>query len=232
MRTYGKKVSIPSAFVTCLLIVLIVFGTVGGEFYDGNTAKYWYNRGIEYYKSGEQEKAVDAFTLAIRIQPDHVQAHNRLGSVFRDLGRYREAIGAYQRAIRIKPDCADAHFDLGVTYSDVDVHDKAIKEFRETLQIDPEYVNVHYNLGISLYKLRHHKEAIEAFKRVIQKQPGSAEARYNLGINYLAENDKNAALVEYNILKNVDPERAQTLLSKIQNETRNTGMAHYNDLKD
>jgi tetratricopeptide (TPR) repeat protein len=61
-----------------------------------------------------------------------------------------------------------------------------------------------------------HKEAIEVYKQVIRIKPDSAEARYFLGLIYLWKlNDRNSALEEYKILKELDKEKANELFNLI-----------------
>jgi tetratricopeptide (TPR) repeat protein len=247
MKAYNKRIGITSAIVTCLLITLIVFGTSGSDMYDGNNGEYWRSRGMQYYDSGLHQKAIGAFKLAIRIQPDNAKAHCNLGSVLRDLGMHREALEAYQQAIRIQPDnakahcnlgsvlrdlgmhrealeayqqairkepnCAHAHFNLGIIYNDLGEYKKAIEAYKQVIQIEPNDASAHNNLGAAYMNTGMFQEASETHKRAVQIDPVLVEAHFNLGISYLSLNDRSGFLIEYNIVKDLDPQSAKELLS-------------------
>ena len=86
----------------------------------------------------------------------------------------------------------------------------------QALQIQPDNAEAHYTVGLAFGKSGKHREAIKAFKEAILLKPDHAEAHYNLAITYLILKDKDAALREYNVLKNIDQERAIRLFDLIQ----------------
>jgi tetratricopeptide (TPR) repeat protein len=85
----------------------------------------------------------------------------------------------------------------------------------QALQVQPESAYAHNDVGLAYGKLGKHRAAIKAFKEAILKKPDYAEAHYNLAITYLILKDKNAALIEYNVLKNLDHEKAFQLYELI-----------------
>ena len=73
----------------------------------------------------------------------------------------------------------------------------------------------HYNLGVVYGNLDRWNEAVESCKQAIRINPDYAEAHCFLGMAYLAVGDKNAALNEYKILKDLSPVRAKELFDLI-----------------
>jgi tetratricopeptide (TPR) repeat protein len=69
--------------------------------------------------------------------------------------------------------------------------------------------------GVDYNELGMHKEAIEAFKQAIRINPDDALAHYNLGFAYVLLNNQSNAIEQYNILKILDPERANRLFKLI-----------------
>ena len=59
------------------------------------------------------------------------------------------------------------------------------------------------------------KEAIESFKQAIRLDPDDAKAHYNLGVIYVHLNDRDSALVQYEILKKLDSGLANKLFNII-----------------
>lgn len=83
------------------------------------------------------------------------------------------------------------------------------------LQVQPDSLQDYYNLGLACGKSGRHREAIKAFRQAILLKPDHAEAHYNLAITYLILRDKDGALREYSVLKNIDQERALRLFDLI-----------------
>ncbi len=73
----------------------------------------------------------------------------------------------------------------------------------------------HTNLGFAYNNLGMYKEAIESCKQTIRINPDFAEAHYYLGVAYLGLNDKDSALEQYKILKNLGSEWANKLFNEI-----------------
>ncbi|MGD0785408.1 MAG: tetratricopeptide repeat protein [Sedimentisphaerales bacterium] len=173
------------------------------------------NLGSAYARLGRWPEAVDDYQQAIKIKPDLAKAYYNLGYAYGELGRSTEAIEAFKQAILIKSDYAKAHNNLGIAYGKLGRLPEAIETFKQAIKIKPDYTDAHYNLGYAYGKLGRLPEAIEAFKQAIKIKPDYTDAHYNLGYAYLAIGDKNSALAEYNILKSLNPQLADNLLSQI-----------------
>ena len=178
-------------------------------------AEAHYDRGINLGTSGKHQEAIEAFKQAIRINPDYAEIHYNLGVAHGKSGMYKEAIEAYKQAIRINPDYSDAHTNLGVSYGRKGMYKEAIESYKQAIKTNYENANVYINLGVAYGKSGMYKEAIDALSQAIKVNPDNAEAHYNLGFAYLMLNDKNSAINEYEILKNLDTEFANMLFREI-----------------
>lgn len=85
----------------------------------------------------------------------------------------------------------------------------------QALRIQPDSAQADNELGLTYGKSGKHREAIKAFKEAILKKADYGEAHYNLAVTYLILNDSKAALREYNVLKNIDQEKAIQLFDLI-----------------
>ena len=117
--------------------------------------------------------------------------------------------------VRNNPDDALAHFNLGVAYENLGMYKEAIEPYKQAIKNNPAYEDAAYRLGFIYGKLRMWKEAIEFLKQEIRKNPDDAEAYFALGVVYVAIKDKDSALEQYKILKNLDSKLANELLSFI-----------------
>ena len=51
------------------------------------------------------------YESALALKPDYANAHNNLGNVLKEQGKFDDAMAHYRRAIAINPDYAEAHFN-------------------------------------------------------------------------------------------------------------------------
>jgi tetratricopeptide (TPR) repeat protein len=94
----------------------------------------------------------------------------------------------------------------------------AVKHFKEVVRIDPKCESGHFNLGVAYGILHMHKKAIEAYKNAISLKPDDAEAHYGLGYEYDQIGNKEAALKEVEILKELNKEMAMKLYRMISHK--------------
>jgi tetratricopeptide (TPR) repeat protein len=75
----------------------------------------------------------------------------------------------------------------------------------------PTFTLGHYDLAIAYMKINKHQQALDEFKRVVELEPRHIDANLKIGIEYLNLGNKDAAIQQYYVLKNIDPEQAQQL---------------------
>ncbi len=72
-------------------------------------------------------KAIDYFTLSLKVEPRHLEAHYNLANLYAEVGNYPLAKIHYQTSIQIEPEFASGYFNLGLTYA-------ANKEIEEAIE--------------------------------------------------------------------------------------------------
>ncbi|MGR3174409.1 MAG: tetratricopeptide repeat protein [Candidatus Scalindua sp.] len=183
---------------------------------DPDFAEAHVNLGGDYGNLGMYKEAIKSFKQAIRIDPDYATAHYNLGLACSSIGMHKEAIEDYKQAVMIDPDFAEAHVDLGLAYANLGKYKEAIDALKQAIRIKPDYAKAHYNLGVVHGNLLGmYEEAIKSFKQAIMIKPDFVEAHYNLGVIYASLKDRDSALEQYKILKNLDPKLANKLFNQI-----------------
>lgn len=61
------------------------------------------NRGLDYFRRGECDRAIELLSTAIQLKPDYVLAYNNLGHVYQRIGEYDRAIANFTKALELKP---------------------------------------------------------------------------------------------------------------------------------
>ncbi|HKK83055.1 MAG TPA: tetratricopeptide repeat protein, partial [Atribacterota bacterium] len=98
---------------------------------------------------------------------------------------------------------------------ETDQYQKAVETFKEAIKQTPDDADAQYALGWSYGKLQDYEQAKKSFQETIRIQPDYVYAHYGLGIAYLSLGERNLALEEYKILKELDNEIANLLFDQI-----------------
>lgn len=169
---------------------------------------------------GSDQKAINYFQKAIRLKPDFDRAYDLLGMTYDIHQRYSEALAVYKDGISHRPDSELLHRDLGDLYKKLDRDAEALEEYRQAIRLKPEDDIVYMSLGEVYEKLGRYKEAIGVYNQVIQLDlPRAANAHYQLGELYLKMNNPEAAMKEYQELREMGPDSsllANMLLEEIK----------------
>jgi len=118
------------------------------------------------------------FRHAIAVTKSNYFAHNMLGRVLADQGRFDEAEAHFEEVLRIFPNQPEAHFSLGVISARKAKFDEALAHYTQAVEIPPDAAT-HYNLGNLLMKVDRANEAIAHFAEAVRLDPQMAEAQNN-----------------------------------------------------
>ena len=173
-------------------------------------AETFINVGASSFALGQFKDAVEAYRQATKLDPYNADTQYALGLSLNKLNRTDEEILAYKRALAQKPDHTGALEQMGLAYFKQKRYAEAAQAFDSLKNYKPEAKNFNY-LGESYFELGKTDESIEAFTNAVNLDPDLEKARYNLGRAYLKNGDRDAANLQYEILKNARSEWADRL---------------------
>ena len=106
------------------------------------------NRGLAYRDEGDYDRAIEAFTKAIELNPNYAVAYNNRGLAYNNVGEFDRAITDYTKAIELKPDFVEAYNHRYDAYYAKGDCDRAIVEYRDiTQKVIGAALEVHRSLG-------------------------------------------------------------------------------------
>ena len=88
-------------------------------------AKLDYNQGIDFYKLGMYERAIESFRSAIKIYPDYVDAYYNLGTVLEYLKQNAEALSVYKQVYVRNPNDYEIVYKLASLSAKMEDYTKA-----------------------------------------------------------------------------------------------------------
>lgn len=150
---------------------------------DRTQARVDLEEGKELYRTDQDEKAVETFQEAIRLDPELAEAHFRLGLAYDAVGKEQEAEDAYKKSIEkykkyLEENSKDAegHYNLGQAYAGLHLYSEAVREYRQATRLKDDDADMYYDLGTALTKLAQYDEAAAAFSKSLEIDPENYRA--------------------------------------------------------
>lgn len=147
---------------------------------------------------GNIERALEAFTNALKLEPQHSDGYVNLGNTFKDQGEFKKAIAAYETAISVNNKNTKAYNNLGVTLKELGNYEKAIDTLKQVIILEPKNAMAFNNLGNVYQDLKLYQKAEESYNEAIELKENYAPAYHNLGQTFYAQNKFDEAMDAYN----------------------------------
>lgn len=174
-------------------------------------AESFVNIGASSFALGLFEDSVKAYSQATRLDAGNAESQYALGLAYNRTNKPELEILAYRRAIAIKPDLPNAYEQLGVALFRLRRFADAAASFEQLRAYRPDAKAYNY-LGECYLETGKLRESIEALNNAVGYNPDFDKARYNLGRAHLKMEDRDSAMVQYEILRGARSEWADKLL--------------------
>jgi tetratricopeptide (TPR) repeat protein len=137
---------------------------------------------VKNHQQNKTDIAQNLYNQVLKINPNHIDAYNNLGIIFKNLGKNEKAINCYQKAIAINPNYANAYSNLGLVFKNLGENQKAINCYQKAITINPNLVDAYNNLGIIFEQLGQNQKAINCYQKAITINPNHTNTHNNLGV--------------------------------------------------
>ena len=112
-------------------------------------AEAYFQQGLALEETGAPiEKAVEAYTRAVALNPSAAGALVNLGTIYYRQRKYEEAERHYERAIAVDSNYPLAHYNLGNLYDEQGDLTRADQHYATALRLNPNYADAHFNLAL------------------------------------------------------------------------------------
>jgi tetratricopeptide (TPR) repeat protein len=145
-------------------------------------------------RDAEIRKAIPYFEQAIRLAPNHPDAHNDLGRCYFLLGDHAKAEGFYEESLRMYPNYAPTHIYMGEMQYRLKDLEGALRSFSTALRLDRKNVEARKNVGFLLALLGRTQEAIQSDLYALKIAPRDPVLLRRLSSLCFAADDYNAGL--------------------------------------
>jgi len=186
---------------------------------------------LDYVLLNDYTEAGRYLEIALKLDPNNLEARYHLGRVRYEQNRFDEAIAAFQEVLKSDPNNVKAEDSLGLSLEAKNEMDPAILAYRKAMGFD-KASNAHteqpyLDLGTLLTKLNRAESAVPVLSQAKAINPKSSKARYQLGKAYFDLNRLPDARTEAEEAVRMNPDDVPThyLLGRIYQHIGKPDMA-------
>ena len=133
----------------------------------------WLSVGNLLKQQGNYTGAIAAYTKALEIDPNYVNAWDGKGWALNELGNYTQAISYFNKALGIDPNYKWSLSNKGWALNELGNYTQAIFYLNKVLEMDSKHVDALIFKGQSLYGLGNHTGAKYYFDSAFELDPSN-----------------------------------------------------------
>jgi Flp pilus assembly protein TadD len=131
---------------------------------------------------------------------------NNLGISYLDELQYSAAIEAFAEVVKLRPDYPDGYTNIGLTNIQWEKYTSAKGALDKALSLSPDNARALYYSALIERRTGHTEAEIADLKKVVEQYPQSRDARRELGITYYQQHNYDAAMEQFQLLQQIDPD--------------------------
>jgi predicted O-linked N-acetylglucosamine transferase (SPINDLY family) len=150
----------------------------------------------------------------LALNPQLVEAHLNMGTIYTANGRHRDALSAYDRALAVRAGYPEAWLGRGYALIQLTRHDEALAAVDEALALRPDFAEAWVGRGNALLELDRFQDAAAAYDRALSVRPELAAAWSGHGNIALREGRHQQANAAFDRAIAADPALAEAWLGR------------------
>ena len=153
--------------------------------------------------------AIEQYEQIVRLQPDSVDDHLLLGRLYRLNNDLQKAENEFKTAVKLQPGSEEAVTTLAYLYNELGDSSRATQVLSEVPDV-ARSAKLYSALGYTYEQQKQYKNAVAAYRHAIELDRDNLDAIRGLAQNLLNDGQIDAALEQYKVIADANPEDAQT----------------------
>jgi tetratricopeptide (TPR) repeat protein len=155
--------------------------------------------------------AIEQYEEIIKLEPDSMDDHLLLGRLYGRNNDLQKAENEFKTALKIQPDSEEAVTALAFLYT-AEGDSARAAEILTKVPDSSRSAKLYSVLGYTYEQEKDYKKAIDAYRKAIALDRDNLDAIRGLAQNLMNDGQTEAALEQYKIIADANPEDPQTLL--------------------
>lgn len=153
--------------------------------------------------------AIEQYEQILKLEPNNVDDHLLLGRLYRLNNDLQKAENEFKTAVSLQPDSEEAITTLAYLYNEEGDSARAVKVL-SSIPDSARSAKLYSALGFTYEQQKQYKEAIAAYRHAVELDRDNLDAVRGLAQNLMNDGQTDAALQQYKIIADANPEDAQT----------------------
>ncbi|MGA3087183.1 MAG: tetratricopeptide repeat protein [Terriglobales bacterium] len=155
--------------------------------------------------------AIEQYEQIVRLEPDSMDDHLLLGRLYRLNNDLQKAETEFKTAVTLQPDSEEAVTTLAYLYNELGDTARATQVL-SSVPGAQRSAKLYSALGYTYEQQKQYKEAIDAYRHAIEMDRDNLDAIRGLAENLLNDGQADAALEQYKVIADANPEDPQTYI--------------------
>jgi tetratricopeptide (TPR) repeat protein len=155
--------------------------------------------------------AIEQYEQIVKIEPKNVDNRLLLGRLYRLNNDLQKAEQEFKTAVKLQPDSEEAVTTLAYLYNEEGDATRAVQVL-SSVPDTGRSAKMYSALGYTYEQQKQYKEAINSYRRAIEMDRDNLDAIRGLAENLMNDGQTDAALEQYKVIADANPEDAQTYL--------------------
>lgn len=136
--------------------------------FDSESAYNSYQSGNYAFFSGDYDKAIAYYNMAILSDSEVSDAYNGRGLAYQAKGDHGMALEDFDRTLELEPDSAMVYNNRALSHYTLGDYAKAIADLGKALELQPNFGKAYYNQGLTYHAMGDYDRAIESLSQAIE----------------------------------------------------------------
>ncbi len=155
--------------------------------------------------------AIEQYEEIVKLQPDDIDNHLLLGRLYARNNDLQKAEAEFKTAVKMDPNSEEAVTTLAYLYNDENDNARAAQVL-SSIPDASRSARLYAALGYTYEQQKDYKKAITAYRKAVELDRDNLDATRGLAQNLMNDGQTEAALEQYQIIADANPEDAQTFL--------------------
>ncbi|MEM7108512.1 MAG: tetratricopeptide repeat protein [Bacteroidota bacterium] len=171
--------------------------------------------GDSYFNNGEYQKAIEAYSEYLRMQPRDIKTIYNRGRAYEELEQYDEALEDFRKVIKEDPLNVNAHLSISSDfYYRLKDYENTIFFSEKVLKLDEKNALAHTLKGKANQKLGQVNEAMSSYNDAISVDKEYADAYLSRGSLRIYLKQTSRACGDLQLAKSLGSNQAEELIKK------------------
>lgn len=173
--------------------------------------------GDEYFKQGEYEQAVEAYSQNLKMDPNNVNLLYSRGRAYEEMGNYDAAMEDFQTALKSDDRNVRVLIAMGDVLYKQEKYDNALYYYEQATNYAGNHALALFKEGRAHHKLGNVKEAMENYDAAIRENESLGQAYLFRGALKVSQKNNRAACEDFLKAQSLNVEEAGEALAKYCN---------------